>query len=82
MEPAQLDFSDEYTTPVCSTDMVNMQQTPILSIWITPLGRDLYEKFNFSRPPFDPLTSIGAEVGPSGQTIDRPIKKVINHAST
>jgi hypothetical protein len=85
MESTQPNFNDEYMTPVHSTDMVNPQQTHVHSIWRTPSGRDLYKKFNFSRPPFDPLTSVGVEAGPSGQTIDHPIEQVVNptcHIST
>jgi hypothetical protein len=82
MEPIQPNFNDEYTTPVCSTEMVNPQQTHVRSIWRTPSGRDLYEKFNFSRPPFDPPTSVGAEAGPSGQTIDHPIEQIVNTSTT
>jgi hypothetical protein len=82
MENTQHDYNDEYMTPVWSTDMVNPQQTHVRSIWRTPSGRDIYEKFNFSRPPLDPLTSAGAEAGPSGQTIDRPIEQVVNPVAT
>jgi hypothetical protein len=85
MEPIQPTFNEEYTTPIRSTEMVDPQQTLVCSIWRTPSGRDLYEKNNFSRPPFDSphtSTSLGAEVGPSGQPIDRPIKQTINIATT
>jgi hypothetical protein len=36
LESTQPDFNDEYMTHVLSTDMVNPQQNPIHSIWITP----------------------------------------------
>jgi hypothetical protein len=47
MEPIQPNFNDEYRTPLCSTKMVNLQQTLVCSIWRTPSGHDLYEQFNF-----------------------------------
>jgi hypothetical protein len=75
MESTQPNFNNEYMNHVHSTGMVNPQKNPIRSIWRTPSGCDLYERFNFIQPPFDPLTSVGVEVGPSGQTIDHPIKK-------
>jgi hypothetical protein len=84
MEDTQHDY-DEYITPVQSAGMVNPQQTPVRSIWRTPSGRDLYEHFNFSRPPLDPhdpLASVVAEAGPSSQTIDHPIEQVVNPAAT
>jgi hypothetical protein len=74
----QQDYNDEHTPHVQYVGMVNPQQTLVRSIWRTPSGRDLYEKINFSRPPLDPLTYAGAETRPSGQTIDRPIEKVVN----
>jgi hypothetical protein len=46
------------------------------------LGRNIYKKFNFIQFLFYPLTSTGVEVGPLGQTIDRPIEKVVNLTST
>jgi hypothetical protein len=67
MEPIQPNFNEEYTTPVCSIEMVDPQQTHVRLIWRTPLGRYLYEKINFSRPPFDPpcdSTTTDAEAGP------------------
>jgi hypothetical protein len=82
MESTQTNFNHEYMTHVCSTDMVNLQQTHVRPIWITPSRRDRYKKFNFSRPPFDPLTFVGAEVGPSLQTIDCHIEKVVNPTTT
>jgi hypothetical protein len=50
MELIQPTFNEEYTTHVCSTDMVYPQQTPIHPIWTTPSGRYLYEKFSFGQP--------------------------------
>jgi hypothetical protein len=82
MENTQHDYNDEYTTLVQSADMVNLEQTPVRSIWRTPSGCDLYKHFNFSRPPLNPLTSAGAEAGPSSQTINRPIEQVVNPAAT
>jgi len=78
MESTQPNFNDEYMNLVRSTDMVNPQQNLVCSIWRTPSRHDLYEKFNFSWPPFDPLASTGAEEGLSGQTIDHPIEQVVN----
>jgi len=85
MEPIQPTFNEEYTTPACSTEMVNPQQTLILPIWITPLVQDIYEKFNFFQPIFDPphaSTTIGANARPPSQTIDHPINQTINPATT
>jgi hypothetical protein len=65
--------------------MVDPHQTLVHSIWRTPSGRDLYEKINFSRPPFDPphaSTTTGAEAGPSGQPIIRPIEPTVNISTT
>jgi hypothetical protein len=65
--------------------MVDPQQNPIHSIWRTPSGRDIYKKFNFSRPPFDPphaSTTVDAEVGLSGQPINRPVEPTINIDTT
>ena len=84
MEETQRDYN-EYITPVRSAGMVNQQQTLVCSIWRTPSGRDLYENFNFSRPPLDPhdpLASTFVEAGPSGHIIDRLIEQVVNPAAT
>jgi hypothetical protein len=62
--------------------MVNLQQTRVHSVWRTPSGCDLYENINFSRPPFEPSTSTGAEAGPSCQTIDHPIEQIVNTSTT
>jgi hypothetical protein len=46
--------------------MVDMQQTPVHSIWRTPSSQDLYEKINFGQPLFDPphtSTTAGSYVG-------------------
>jgi hypothetical protein len=82
MESTQPDFNDKYMNLIHPDDMVNPQQTPIFSIWRAPSGHDLYKKFIFIRPPFDPLNSVGAEARPSDQTIDRPIKQVVNPTAT
>jgi hypothetical protein len=82
MESTQPDFNGEYMNPICAIDMVNLQQTHARSIWTNPSRSELYKKFNFSRPPFDPLTFVGVKIGPSGQTIDRPIEQVVNNDAT
>ena len=65
MEPIQPNFKEKYATLVRSIEIVHPHQNFVRSIWRTPSGRDLYEKFNFSRPPFDPLTSVGDDAGSS-----------------
>jgi hypothetical protein len=82
MEPIQPNFNDEYMTHVHSNEMVNLQQTFVCYIWRTPFGRDLYEKFNFIPPPFGPPTFIDVEAVLSGQTINRPIKQIVNTNTT
>jgi hypothetical protein len=85
MEPIQLNVNKEYTTPVCSTGMVDLKQTLVCSIWRTPSGRDIYEKINFSQPPFDPphaFVVVGAEEGPSGHSIDHLINQIVHMATT
>jgi hypothetical protein len=85
MEPQQPTFNEEYTTLVRSTEMVYPQQTLVRSIWRTPSSRDLYEKFNVSRPLFDPphiSTIVGTDAGPSGHPIDRLVEQTVNTATT
>jgi hypothetical protein len=45
---------------------------------------DIYEKFNFGQPLFDPphtSSTIGADVGPSCQPIEHPVGQTINTAT-
>jgi hypothetical protein len=85
MEPIQPTFNEEYTTPVCSTEMVDPQQTPVHSIWRTPSSQIFMKNLISVRPLFDPphaSTTIGADAGPSGQPIDHPVNQIINPATT
>jgi hypothetical protein len=63
MESEQLNTSEVYTTPFHTTGMVDPSQTHVLPIWKTPLGHDLFEKFNLNRPfyapPHTPVTTNG-----------------------
>jgi hypothetical protein len=63
MESKQLNISEGYTTPA-HTRMVDPSQTHVHPIWKTPLGHDIFEKFNLNRPFYAPphthvVTSVG-----------------------
>jgi hypothetical protein len=78
MEPL---FGDEYRTPVHPRTVVATNPTPARSIWRTSMGRDLYENFESIRQPF-PLHDPPSEIGPSGQTMNHPVNRVIHSTAT
>jgi hypothetical protein len=74
-------FGDEYRTLVCPSTAVETNPTPTRSVWRTSSGRDLYEHFESFRQPFQPHDPL-SETGPSGQTMNHPVDRVIHPTTT
>jgi len=74
-------FGDEYRTPICPTTVVDTNPTPTHYVWRTSSEHDLYEHFESIRQPFHPHDPP-IETGPSDQTMNHPIDKVINPTTT
>jgi hypothetical protein len=75
-------FGDDYRTPIRPTTIVDTNHTHTHYVWINPLGHDLYDNFEYIQQPLNPRDTPATEVRPSGQTIDHPIKQVVDPVVT